>query len=283
MANPDYPWPDNARVAVLLATHFDAETLWISRDETNWERPGTLSMGTYGGKVGVPKLLEVFREFGVKSTFFTPGWTAEKYRDRMEAILKDGHEVGHHGYLHEWIDPKFPDKEREALERGLESLKKHYGITPAGYTSPAGETSRNLLELLHEHQFLYDASLMDQINPYRTVLKDGSLGPVELPWHWNIDDACYSLFSRAQPRPIFANSQIFEIWSEEFQEIYRTGGLFHLVLHPQVTGRPVRIVLLRRLLEYILGFPGVWVATGQGIAQTWLDHNPDRREPYGIG
>ncbi|MCO5093159.1 polysaccharide deacetylase [Bosea sp. (in: a-proteobacteria)] len=277
------PWPNGARIAVLLAIHFDAETLWTSRDPANWERPGTLSMGTYGGKVGVPNVLSVLQEYKLKSTFFVPGWTAEKYVDRMEAILAAGHEVAHHGYSHQWIDPKFPEREREELERGLSVLKSRYGVKPSGYASPAGETSPNMMELLQEHGFTYDATLMDQIDPYRTVLKDGSLGPVELPWHWNIDDACYSLFSRAQPRPIFPNSQIFEIWSEEFTEIYSKGGFFHLVLHPQVIGRPVRIALLRRMLEFILSHQGVWVATGDEIARTWLQANPERREPYQIG
>jgi peptidoglycan/xylan/chitin deacetylase (PgdA/CDA1 family) len=89
----------------MLTFDFDAETLWISRDPENARRPGVLSQGAYGGKVGIPKILELLREEELRGTFFVPGWTAEKYLDRMEAIVKGGHEVGHHGYLHEWIDP----------------------------------------------------------------------------------------------------------------------------------------------------------------------------------
>lgn len=103
-------WPGGARCAVMLSFDFDAETLWLSRDPTNAKRPGTLSQGTYGAKVGVPKILEVLRDAGVKATFFVPGWTAEKHTGRVEAIVRDGHEVGHHGYLHEWPDPDQPEK-----------------------------------------------------------------------------------------------------------------------------------------------------------------------------
>ena len=130
----------------MFTFDFDAETLWISRDPSNWKRPGTLSQGTYGGKIGVPKILELLRDFGLKATFFVPGWTAEKYSDRLQAMLRDNHEIGHHGYLHEWIDPDFPDKEREALEKGLEALKTTVGVRPSGYRSPAGETSQSLME-----------------------------------------------------------------------------------------------------------------------------------------
>src|SRR5689334_14478234 len=51
-------WPNGARVAVALTFDFDAETLWLARDPENARRPGILSQGTYGAKVGVPKILE---------------------------------------------------------------------------------------------------------------------------------------------------------------------------------------------------------------------------------
>ncbi len=195
-------WPNGARCAVMLTFDFDAETLWLSRNPDNARRPGVLSQGIYGAKTGVPKILELMREESLKGTFFVPGWTAEKYRDRMDAIAAAGHEIGHHGYLHEWIDPDFPDKEREALEKGLEALRTTVGVKPKGYRSPAGETSQNMIGLLHEYGFEYDSSLMDQVSPYRHVLEDGTPGPVELPWHWSMDDAPFALFAIQSPRPI---------------------------------------------------------------------------------
>ena len=40
-------------------------------------------------------------QFGMRQTFFLPAWCMERYPASVEAILKDGHEIGHHGYLHE--------------------------------------------------------------------------------------------------------------------------------------------------------------------------------------
>jgi peptidoglycan/xylan/chitin deacetylase (PgdA/CDA1 family) len=264
------PWPNGAQCAVMFTFDFDAETLWVSRDPSNWKRPGTLSQGTYGAKVGVPKILELLRDHNLKATFFVPGWTAEKYVDRVEAMLKDGHEVGHHGYLHEWIEPDFPDREREALEKGLEALKKTVGVRPSGYRSPAGETSQSMITLLADHKFLYDSSLMDDINPYQLRLAGDAPGPIELPWHWSLDDAPYMLFSLKNPRPILTNSHVLEIWQDEFKEIYRDGGLFNLVCHPQVSGRPSRIALLREFIAFTMKFPKVWYATGREVAEAWI-------------
>ena len=49
-------WPNGAQCAVMFTFDCDAETLWISRDPSNWKRLGTLSQGTYGAKVGLPKI-----------------------------------------------------------------------------------------------------------------------------------------------------------------------------------------------------------------------------------
>jgi peptidoglycan/xylan/chitin deacetylase (PgdA/CDA1 family) len=264
-----FPWPNGARCAVMLTFDFDAETLWLSRDPDNARRPGVLSQGIYGGKTGVPKILELLREEQLKATFFVPGWTAEKYTDRMEAIVAGGHEVGHHGYLHEWIDPDFPEKEREALEKGLEALKKTVGVRPLGYRSPAGETSANMISMLQEYGFLYDSSLMDQVSPYRHVLEGGKRGPVELPWHWSLDDAPYTLFAIKTPRAIMTNEHILSIWKQEFTEIYRWGGLVNIVTHPQIIGRPSRLAMLREFIAFARRSPDVWFATGQEVAEAW--------------
>ncbi|MEX2648912.1 MAG: polysaccharide deacetylase [Alphaproteobacteria bacterium] len=269
-------WPNGARCAVMLSFDFDAETLWIGRDPANWKRPGTLSQGTYGARVGVPKILELLDEEAIKATFFVPGWTAETHTGRVEAILGRGHEIGHHGYLHKWPDPDKPEEEIEELEKGLEALKRTVGVVPKGYRSPAGETSDNLVRLLAEHGFVYDSSMMADVNPYRIEAGDGRASLVEIPWHWSLDDAPYFLFSIRTPRPIFTNDHVFSVWQEEFREIYRWGGLFDLVMHPQITGRPSRLTLLRRMIAFMRGFPDVWFATGTQIAEAWLAQASNR-------
>jgi len=272
MIDKSVKWPGGAKVAVMLTFDFDAETLWLSRDPANARRPGTLSQGTYGAKVGVPKILETLHDADLdgRATFFIPGWTVENHTQRCEMILKQGHEIAHHSYSHAWVDPDFPEKEVEEMEKGLHALKSVLGVVPKGYRSPAGETSDNLIRLLGQHDFLYDSSLLDDVVPYRMAAPDGGKGPVELPWHWSTDDAPYALFSVKNPRPIFTNSHILSVFQDEFREIYRWGGLYNLVMHPQVSGRPARIAMLREMIAFIKTFPDVWFATGTEVAEAWI-------------
>jgi len=125
MANPD--WPQGFQCAVTLTFDVDGETLWISRDATNKEKPGVLSQGAYGPKVGVPLILELLARLNLHATFFVPGWVAERYPERIRSIHDGGHEIGHHGYLHEWPDTAHPEIEEDVLKRGISILQESPG------------------------------------------------------------------------------------------------------------------------------------------------------------
>jgi peptidoglycan/xylan/chitin deacetylase (PgdA/CDA1 family) len=270
MIDTPVTWPNGAKCAVVLSFDFDAETLWLGRDPSNVNRPGTLSQGTYGAKVGVPSILQVLRDMGtLPATFFVPGWTAERHTDKVEAILRDGHEVAHHSYSHKWIEPTDPAGELEEMEKGLEALKRMVGVKPLGYRSPAGETSPNLFRLLVERGFLYDSSMMDGVNPYFHKVGNDPRALVEVPWHWSLDDAVFMLFSIKSPRAIMTNEHVLTVWSDEFRAIYKAGGLFDLVMHPQVIGRPSRLQLLRDFIAFAQSFPNVWFANCRDVAKTF--------------
>jgi hypothetical protein len=63
---------------------------------------------------------------------------------------------------------------------------------------------------------------------------------------------------------------MLSVYKEEFREIYRWGGLFDMIFHPQVGGRPSRIALMRELIAFIRTFPNVWSPTGTEVAEAWV-------------
>ena len=62
-----------------------------------------------------------------------------------ESIVGDGHEVGHHGYLHKRPDPDDLEHDIEEIDRALEVLQRVLGVKPVGYrartTTPCSSTS----------------------------------------------------------------------------------------------------------------------------------------------
>ena len=63
--------------------------------------------------------------------------------------------------------------------------------------------------------------------------------------------------------------EVFESWAAEFRGIYRYGRCFNLTMHPQYIGRPGRLLMLERLIEYIKTFPGVSFMRSVDAAQMW--------------
>ena len=262
-------WPNGARIAVMWTFDFDAESSWLARDPQNAGRLGVLSQGLYGAKRAVPKILELLAATKMPATFYIPGWVVDHHTDRCREIRDAGYEIGHHGYTHEWADPEHPERECEDFDRASEVLDRVLGVKPRGYRPPAAEITANTLEMLTDRGFLYNTNMLDDVYPYRHELPDGRKGPVELPTHWSLADAAYMISSVRHNRVIRTNEDIFTIWKDEFDELYQWNGLFNLVLHPQAIGRPSRIALLRRFIDYTRGFEGVWYATGTEVAEAF--------------
>ena len=89
-------------------------------------------MGRYGPNVAVPRILDSYRRLGIKQSFFVPGWCLENYTPVMEKILADGHEIGHHGWIHEDPTDTLGDRQCEAFEKALETHKRICGVSPRG-------------------------------------------------------------------------------------------------------------------------------------------------------
>lgn len=64
----------------MLTFDMDADSSWISR---GLDEPIARSSGQFEVNVGVPNILELMNWFGLKTTFFTPGWIAEQFVDEM--------------------------------------------------------------------------------------------------------------------------------------------------------------------------------------------------------
>jgi len=272
-AAPVLPWPEGFRAAMFLSFDVDAESAWTSKDPAHAQRLVTMSYGGYEARVGVPKLLELLREQQLQATFFVTGWSIEAHPGLAESIARDGHEIAHHGFYHLMPDPGDPMIEDE-LERGLETLRRRLGVVPKGYRAPYGESCEELRASLRRRGFLYSSSWRDDVRPYRQVLADGSPGVIELPVTASYDDWMFGLSNRFSPRPLFPREHVLSIWKDELEETREWGGMVTTVLHPQVSGRPMRLRLLREFLSWARTMPDVWIATGEAIAQHFAAHEP---------
>lgn len=258
-------WPGKARCAVTLCFDVDAESGCLCRGEQYAHRLSSLSQGRYGIRRGLPRILDLLDQHHIRATFYVPGYTAELYPTDIGEIRDSGHEIGHHGYLHERPDTLSAEQERVVMQKGLEALDRAVGVRPVGYRSPAWEITPTTLGLLNEFGFLYDSSCMGEDVPY--VERHEGRSVLELPVQWLLDDWPQFAYTGDGGAPPAAPEAVFAIWSAEFDALYAEGGYFMLTMHPEVIGRPHRVALLERLIGHINARPGVWWATAEEVAR----------------
>jgi peptidoglycan/xylan/chitin deacetylase (PgdA/CDA1 family) len=266
-------WPRNARCAVCLTFDFDADSRFGDQPDSGLT---TRSRGVYGARVGIYRILDLLRRYDLPATFFVPGYTAETYRDATVAIVRGGHELANHGYFHERPTDFSGDPEAELaiLHRGSDALAAFAGSRPLGYRSPAWDLNPGSPKLLSRAGFIYDSSLMDDERPY--LIDTGESAPlVELPIDWVLDDFTHFQFSPPVTQGLSAPSKVLEIWLDEFDGYYETGGCFILTMHPQVIGRHHRLKVLERLIQYMMRRRRrLFISNCLDVAHHALNHSP---------
>jgi peptidoglycan-N-acetylglucosamine deacetylase len=286
---------DATRSTVCLTFDFDAISLWIGPFAAR--SPSAISRGEFGA-VGCQRILRLLEREHIHSTFFVTGHTAETYPDLVREIVSAGHELGHHGYLHENpLSLETPEREREVLQRGFDALDRVAGVRPVGYRSPSWDNSPWTIELLLAEGFRYESSLMgDDFTPYwcrvgDTIQPDGPylFGPevdlVEMPVSWILDDFPHfeylSQRSAGSSNPgLSAPSKVEEIWRDDFtfmrQEV--PDGVITITMHPQVIGRGHRMLMLERLVRWMKEHPGTEFTTLGAAAEQFRGTHP-RQSP----
>ncbi len=237
----------NAAIAVL-SFDVDAESAILAEGRRYADQAMVMTHQAFGPRTGVPRLLALLADYGLRATFFIPGLTADRYPETVERVLAAGHEVGHHSYSHRSPVDLGADEERADFERALAALRKA-GAEPRGHRAAMWEASWLTPKLVAEHGMRYDSSLMDADVPY--LLDTGAGEIAELPPHWSLDDWEQYAFL---PRPnIGANVRspltVADAWIHELDAMRRHGALFMLTCHPFLSGRAGRIEALRRVIE----------------------------------
>ena len=260
-------WPGGFQGALALTFDVDAESVMLAADPAHAERASLMSHQRYGPSAGVPRILRILAQRNLHATFFVPGYTAEQHPGVVAAVRAAGHEIAHHGYLHELLTGKSEAAEREYLERGLQALDQVVGVRPAGYRAPWWETTPHTLALLAEYGFSYDSSLFDADLPSLRQTPRGQI--VEIPVSWALDDwEKYAFWpgvtgSGTIERP----SDVADHWWEEVLAYEEEGTCCVLTMHPFLSGRPARAKALASLIDRITERGRMWVATMGEIAE----------------
>ena len=257
----EFKWPDDRICAAALTFDLDGETIPYMLDPPQAsKRMALMSEFSYGPNVSMPHILDLLDLYEIKASFFSPARTLELHPDVAREIVARGHDLGHHGFMHERPDGLSDEKEERVLKAGIDVIENLTGSRPIGYRSPAWELKPSSPALLKRYGFHFDSSLMGYDIPYWVETAEGDL--LELPVSWRNDDWPQFGFVSVPPvgNGINPPSIGLEVFTTEFDGLFARGGLFNMTMHPFLAGRPSGMIVLERLIRHIRGFPRVWWA-----------------------
>lgn len=293
-----------AKKEILVAYGVDIDAVggWLG-SYGGEDSPDDISRGMFAGEIGVPRMLKLFKTYGITATFFSPGHSIETFPEQMQMIVEAGHEIALHGYSHENPIAMTPQQEEDVLLKCIDLITALTKRRPTGYVAPWWEFSNMTNELLLKHGIKYDHSLMhNDLHPYYVRVGDSWTkidysGPakkwmkplvrgeetdlVEIPANWYLDDLPPMMFVKKSPNSYgFANPRdIFGMWQDTFDYCYREYdyAVFGMTVHPDVSGRPQCILAHERLIEHINSHEGVRWCTFDEIADDFLRRCPRKK------
>jgi peptidoglycan/xylan/chitin deacetylase (PgdA/CDA1 family) len=203
------------------------------------------SLYEYGSRVGVWRILELFKRYDAPLTVFGVAMAMERNQGVVDAFLKAKHEIASHGWR--WISYQYVplEVEREHMQRAIEIQQRVTGERPLGWYT--GRTSPNTRRLVVENGgFVYDA---DDYND-------------DLPWY----DTRYGKAQLVVPYTLDANDMRFAT-----AQGFNSGEQFYAYLKDAFD---TLYEALERFLKYASKKPKVWITRRIDIARHWLKHHP---------
>ncbi len=275
-------WPNNAKIALQFVLNYEegAENCILHGDEAsevflsemnnpqafyNQRHKSIESLYEYGSRVGVWRLLELFKDFDIPITIFAVAMAIARNPKLAEYLSLNNYDICSHGYR--WINYQTIEEsiERDHLYKSIEVLEKMIGTRPLGwYTGRDSESTRKLV--VEEGGFLYDSDAYNDDLPYFSP-EITSKKHLIIPYTMDTNDM----------RFVFGgfnhSDEFFNYLKDSFDCLYEEGQtspkMMNIGMHCRILGRPGRFQAIKRFLEYVKQFDDVWFCKRIDIAKHW--------------
>ncbi|MFK7744335.1 MAG: allantoinase PuuE [Roseobacter sp.] len=285
---PDAAWPKGARIAVQFVLNYEeggencllhgdaASEAFLSEIVGAQPWPGQRhwnmeSIYDYGARAGFWRLHRLFSGAGIPVTVYGVASALARAPEQVEAMRAANWEIASHGL--KWIDYKDHSPEAEAADMA-EAIRLHTevtGMAPKGWYT--GRCSENTVALAAQTgQFDYISDTYDDDLPYWTSVEGRE--QLIIPYTLDCNDMRF-----ATPQGFNAGDQFYSYLRDTFDCLYAEGAagaakMMSVGLHCRLIGRPGRIQALKRFIDYIQGFEGVWCPKRIEIAAHWRATHP---------
>lgn len=287
---PDAKWPGGARIAVQFVLNYEeggennilhgdaASEAFLSEIVGAAPWPGQRhwnmeSIYDYGARAGFWRLHRLFTGAAIPVTVYGVASALARSPEQVEAMKAANWEIASHGL--KWIDYKDHTVAAECADI-TEAIRLHrevVGEAPRGWYT--GRSSINTVALASEiGTFDYISDTYDDDLPYWAQI--AGRDQLIIPYTLDCNDMRF-----ATPQGFNSGDQFYTYLCDTFDALYAEGvagnsKMMSVGLHCRLIGRPGRIQALKRFLEYISRFEGVWTPRRIEIADHWRKTYPPK-------
>ena len=284
-------WPGGAKVAVQFVVNYEeggenailhgdaASEAFLSDIAGAAPWPGMRhwnmeSIYEYGARAGFWRLHRLFTGAGIPVTVYGVATALARSPEQVEAMKTAGWEIASHGL--KWVEHRdMPeDQERAAIAEAIRLHTEVVGERPRGWYT--GRCSANTVRLVAEEGgFDWISDTYDDDLPY--WLEVGDRDQLIIPYTLEANDMRF-----ATAPGYITGGQFFDYLKDAFDTLYAEGvegrpAMMSVGLHCRLIGRPGKLAGLKRFIDYIAEFDGVWCPRRIDIARHWAAIHPHQR------
>jgi len=272
MEKPLPPWPNGARIAVMVTVMYES---WPEGKGPPYGpmasslKEGTLdlqsiSWANYGGRTGIWRLMRLFDKFGIKATICANAKSLERFPESARELGKAGHEIAGHSYTQNMFLPYMtPEEEQALIRRCAKIIEETTGFKMVGWASPRMTPTAHTARFLAEDGMLWHGDYHDTDLPY--VVTEAGKPLVALP-HSDFTD---NRVMRGSPK------DFFDVYKDTFDYLYNNEpqSVLNLTVHTHFGARPPLAAMVHEILKYYQGHEGVWFPRHDEMARHILGMN----------
>lgn len=143
-------------MSIDIEEHFQVGAFETVIDRADWARlPSRVEANT-------DRVLAMFADAGVKATFFTLGWVAERCPELIRRIVDQGHELASHGYSHVRVTNQTREEFQADVRRTKAILEDTGGVAVTGFRAASFSIDDRVLwafDVLQAEGYRYSSSI----------------------------------------------------------------------------------------------------------------------------
>jgi allantoinase len=271
-ARPPWKLPKGARIAVWTIVNveeWDIEKAMARQylpapqgvptipDVPNW------AWHEYGMRVGFWRMYEALTKRKIRATTSINASVCRAYAPVAEAMRDAGWEfMGHgvrQGAMHLLAD------QRQAVRESIDLIRDFTGKAPRGWLGPGLTETWETLDILAEEGIEYVSDWVNDDQPYEIRTSTRSL--VSVPYTLELNDIPVMVVQHHE------SSAWVTRCKDQFDRLHAEGArqprVMAIAVHPYIHGVPHRIRYFEAVYDYIKKQKGVWMTTGEEIAEWW--------------